>query len=607
MEFLNPSALFGLFALPLLLIPYLIRRKPRREVFSSLLLFMTGAERTSSRSWGRINLPPIFFLQLLLLALLIFALSEPVFSVRPTNIAVILDNSASMQALEDSKTRFVLAKERAGEIIDDLGAAGTVDLYVTAPGLAKLRPTPLAPAEAKSAVGTLAAYDLGDPPIDYDTALGQLARERKYERVYLITDHPARGQSAATRVISVGAPRDNRAVTAFDVQRSSLADARLQASVEVGNFSSQDEKLRVLLKSDGKTLMERQLVVSAGKTATVAFEGFAEHGYYEAEIDGRDALPLDNRRSAVLPASHELKILAITPRPQAATSLRSIPGISVDVIAPEDYEKSPRTGYGLEIFHFSAPEALPQNPALFILPPESSPLVQLGAPTTNVNVSGWREPHVLTRYINFSLFRPPYARPLTPQIAGEVVIEITNGALVIAHERQSGRYLTVGFDPLPYLGRGNLPMSIFTLNFLDWFLQGAGATGQATGEPIPLGATQQGDLVVTPSGQKISLTVGRNSFTGTYQQGIYQVITRSRGAHLFARNLRDAYESDLRSPATIELKGTSVSGASASVLFSFWPYLLIASLLLLLLEWFINPRPKALAFGRKPGRMAWRS
>jgi hypothetical protein len=568
---------------------------------------MTGAEQTSGRPWGKIRLPPIFFLQLLLLALLMLALSEPVFSVRPTNIAVILDNSASMQALEDGKTRFALAKEHAAEVIADLGAAGTVDLYVTTPGLARLRQTPLTPAEAKSALGALASYDLGDPPIDYDTALGQLARERKYERVYLITDHPARGQSTAARVISVGAPRDNRAVTAFDVQRSSLADARLQASVEVGNFSSQDEKLRVLLKSDGKTLTERQLVVGAGKTVTAVFEGFAEHAYYEAAIDGSDALPLDNRRYAVLPVSRELKILAITPRPQAVTSLRSIPGISVDVIAPADYERSPRSGYGLEIFHFSAPGALPQNPALFILPPESSPLVQLGTPTTSVNVSGWREPHVLTRYINFSLFRPPYARPLTPQTAGEVVIEITNGALVIAHERQGVRYLTLGFDPLPYLGRGNLPMSIFTLNFLDWFFQGAGAAGQATGEPIPLGTTQPGDLVVTPSGQKIALTAGRNSFAETHQQGIYQLISRGRGGQLFARNLRDAHESDLRSPATIELKDASAGGASASVLFSFWPYLLIASLLLLLLEWFINPRPKALPFWRRPGRIAWRS
>lgn len=606
MEFLNPAALVGLFALPLLLIPYLVRRKPRREIFSSLLLFTSGAEQPRPQPWRRINLPPIFFLQLLLLALLVFALSEPVFSVRPSNIAVILDNSASMQTLEGAKPRFALAKERAGEVIGDLHAAGTVELYLTAPGLTKLRPMPLTPTEAMSVIGALGPYDLGDPPTDYDTVLSQLARERKYERIYLITDHPARGQNAISRVIVVGAPRDNFAITAFDIQRSSLADARLQASVEVANFSNRDEKLKMILKANGKTLAERQLIVAAGKTAGAAFEGFPEHAYYEVEIDARDALPLDNRRYAILPVSRDLKILAVTPRPQAVTSLRSIPGISVDVIAPADYEKSARAGYGLEVFHFSTPAVLPQNPALFILPPQSSPLVRVGAPLTSVNVSGWREPHRLTRYINFSLFRPSYARPLTPQTAGEAIIEIANGALVIIHERQGTHYITLGFDPLPYLGRSNLPMSIFTLNLLDWFLQGGVPTGQATGEPFPLGRVEPGDLVVTPTSQKIALAAGRSSFAETFQQGVYQLITRSRGTQLVVRNLRDTHESDLRSPAPIELKGPTTSGSGASVLFSFWPYLVIASLLLLLVEWFIDPPSSARAARRRPGRLAWK-
>ena len=313
MEFLNPTALFGLLALPLLLIPYLLRRKPRRVVFSSLLLFMTGSERMSSRPWGRLHLPPIFFLQLLLLALLILALSEPVFSVRPTSIAIVLDNSASMQSLENGKTRFALAKERASAVIGELSAAGKVDLYVTAPRLEKLGATPLSAADANGALRSLDAVDLGDPPADYNTALSRLASERKYERVYLITDHPTSGQGSTVRGVSVGTAQANQAVTAFEVHRSSLANARLEASAQVANYSNKDEKIRILLKADGKTLAEREVAVSMGKTASATFEGLPEYPYYIAEIDARDALPLDNRRYAVAPLSRDLKVLAITP------------------------------------------------------------------------------------------------------------------------------------------------------------------------------------------------------------------------------------------------------------------------------------------------------
>ena len=170
-------------------------------------------------------------------------------------------------------------------------------------------------------------------------------------------------------------------------------------------------------------------------------EGLPEHASYQAEIDVRDALALDNRRFATAPASRNLRILAVTPRPQALASLRSIPGVQVDIVAPADYQKSERTGYGLEIFHFAAPEVLPENPALFILPPEKSFLVELGAPLGNVQISNWREPNTLTRYINFSLFRPTYARPLKPQTTGDIVIESPAGALAFALERKGFRYL----------------------------------------------------------------------------------------------------------------------------------------------------------------------
>lgn len=597
MEFLNPAALFGLLALPLLLLPYLIRRKPRRLVFSSLLLFMDAGEQASRRPWGRIQLPWIFYLQLLLLTLLVLALSEPVFSVRPTNIAIVLDNSASMQALENGKTRFALAKEKANGLIGEVGVAGKVDLYVTTPRLEKVRAASLTPGEANGVIANLEPFDLADPPADYDNLLNLLAREHKYERVYLITDHPARGQTTAIRVVQVGQAQANLAITQFDLQRSSLVNARLEANIEVTSFSARDEKIRVRLKSGTNELAARDLVVSAGKSASVSFQGFADQLIYQAEIEVRDGLPLDNRRYAVAPAARRLRVLAISPRPRELESLKAIPGIQIEIVSPSDYEKSPRSGFGLEIFHFAAPAGLPQNNALFILPPESSSLVDLGAPINDVNVTNWRDPHTLTRYVNFNLFRPSYARPLKPQSAGEIVVESSKGPLAFSVERQGLRYLTLGFDPFPYLGRDNLPMSIFTLNLLDWFFESQGESGRATGTPIPLGKVRDGDRIVTPPGKNIAVTPAANYFGGAFYQGIYQ-LRRDGELERFARNLQDRSESDLRAPAPIELRSGAQATGKTSVLFSFWPYLLSATLVLLMLEWFLNPRMRSVKFWR---------
>lgn len=588
MEFLNPAALFGLLALPLLLIPYLIRRKPRRMMFSSLLLFLEGGAQLNRRL-GRMRLPPLFFLQLLLLALLVFALSEPVFSVRPTKVALVLDNSASMQALEEGRRRFDLAREKIGALLGEFGPAAEIDLYLTTPRLAKLNREPWDAGQTVDHLRGLAADDLADAAMDYDQALNQLLSEHKYQRVYLFTDHPTGAQTAAIRMVSIGRPEANLAVTQFEVHRGSLTDARLEASATIANFSAREEKIQVALKSGETILANRELRIPADQTASVTFSGFAERPYYEIEIAARDALAVDNRRFAVAPRSRNLRILAVSPRPQAAASLNNIPGVTVQTVSPEAYEEAAAERHDLEIFHYASPARLPEVSGLFILPPENSPLVDLGAPLASPQISGWREPHPLTRYVNFSLLRPSYARLLRPQTPGQVIVEGPGGALVFAVEQRGVRHLTLGFDPLPYLGRDNLPMSIFTLNILDWFFENAGARGQATGAPIPLRA-ESGDLLTTPAGEKINLQRGMRHFPATFQQGIYRV-TGPRGSELFARNLDDAGESDLRKSAPIELRAQTAGAAeSPSVLFSFWPHLLLATLMLFTIEWFVFPR-----------------
>ena len=591
MEFLNPTALYGLFALPLLLVPYLIRRKPRRVIFSSLLLFIEHGSEASAKPWGRLRLPPVFFLQLLLLVLLILALAQPVSSVRLSNIAIVMDNSASMQAREDGTTRVALARDQARRVLGDLGANGKVDIFTIVPQLEKANKTPLSPSDAIGLLAGLEAYDLADGPADYGNLLRELAADHKYERVYFVTDRPVRGQSGAVRVLTVGRPRDNLAVTAFTVSPSSLVNRRLEAVVEVANYSVRDQRVRVAIRGDGaeSAIANRDLSVPAGQTASASFQGLSEKPYYVAEIGDGDALRLDNRQFAVAPNARSLKILAISPRPQALNSLRAIAGVNLTILSPEDYQQTDRSGFGLEIFHYSAPASLPLNPSLLILPPDSNPVVKLGNPIARPVVSGWRESHPLSRYLNFALFRPTYARPIIPLTAGEAIIETVHGPLAFTIEHRGNRHLVLGFDPLPYLGRENLPMSIFTLNLLDWFTSASGGKGRATGEPVALTAAQQeSSILTTPRGQKHVLKPGSSSFANTFYQGIYQ-LARGGERQTFAINYQSAPESDLRDSKPIELKPAERDNTSGSTLFSFWPYLLMASLLLMIIEWFFVP------------------
>src|SRR4029077_2901730 len=116
------------------------------------------------------------------------------------------------------------------------------------------------------------------------------------------------------------------------------------------------------------------------------------------------------------------------------------------------------------------------------------------------------------------------------------------------------------------------------------------AEGRVTGQSLTFAAVQQGDFLLTPRGDKVPLESGFTGFAATFFQGIYQI---QRGAYrdLYAVNLDNKNESDLREPTPIELRDVSSTGEKFSALFALWPYLLLLILLLLFIEWFARARP----------------
>ena len=588
MEFLNPAALYAFALLPLLLIPYLFRAHPKRTVFSSLVLLRELVARPQGRGWKWLRMPPIFFLQLLLLALLFFTMGEPVLSVHPTNIALVVDNSASMQAREGASNRFDLAREEAGRQIRALAANARVDLYATAPRLERVGDAGLDALKAQAAIRTLQSYDLGDSARDPGAMLSDLMKSKSYDRVVFLTDHPVDRQGEVFRVVSIGSPKDNLALGAFQVAPTAFASQRFRAAAEVKSFSAKEERVRVSVNSSGKTLSSRALTIPAGASLEVSFDDLPAQPTYEAALAVSDALALDNRRFAVAAAGKGWEVLGVSPRPQVLQSLGSIPGINLKIISPEDYGKYRQDNHRLEIFHYSMPETLPSKHALFILPPSDNALAQLGGWLQQPVISGWREPHPLTDYVNFSLFRPSYGRPLLARMVGEPVLESPAGVLALTIEQRGFRYIVLGFDPLPYLGKENLPISVFTLNVFKWFYGGLGVGERFTGQPIEFPPVSEAGSVITPDGAKNPLRNSAGEFAATFFQGIYQVV-RGGETDWVAVNFDSAAESDLLHPVPVRLPEEAKTAGGKPGFLRLWTLLLLGAVALLLLERFLNP------------------
>ncbi len=128
---------------------------------------------------------------------------------------------------------------------------------------------------------------------------------------------------------------------------------------------------------------------------------------------------------------------------------------------------------------------------------------------------------------------------------------------------------------------------IFTLNLLSWFLEGLGDSTTANGEPHRL-PSNKGATQVGPKGQRINVGEGTDLFSRTFFQGIYRV-DRGGDEKVRAVNFDDVSESDLSHLTTLNLTRVAGEPAIRSTTLSLWPYLVLVSILLLFLEWFLNP------------------
>ena len=110
MNFFAPAALWFAAVLPVVVLFYLLKRKRVMKVVPSTLLWQKFlAETQASAPLQKLRHNWLLILQLLLLILAILALARPYFAGTSAGgrlEVVILDASASMQATDESPSRF---------------------------------------------------------------------------------------------------------------------------------------------------------------------------------------------------------------------------------------------------------------------------------------------------------------------------------------------------------------------------------------------------------------------------------------------------------------------------------------------------------------------
>ena len=266
-----PLALIALATLPALAAIYILRNRFRRRPVSSLVLWRFHIQ---SKSGGakvhRLQLPLLFFLELLALGLLVTAATGPQWklpqSARP--LIVVLDDSFSMRAVHDG----VSSQNRAREYLEKLfGRRPPPSTRLILAGRGPL----LLGSNVKSwreVNELLLQWNCWSPNTAIDSAItlaGELGKQQA--NILVLTDHkPADEKISSQRLEwhAFGSPEDNFAFV--NASRTAFGDQD-RCLLEVANFSGGARTTKLLLQTGSNAPQSRLISLGAHESQRLVF------------------------------------------------------------------------------------------------------------------------------------------------------------------------------------------------------------------------------------------------------------------------------------------------------------------------------------------------
>lgn len=626
--------LLSLLALPIILL-YMLRLRRRRVTVSSTLLWrQLLRDREANAPWQKLRRNLLLFLQLAILALLVFALARPYLPV-PTiaggNSIVLLDASASMQALDGGDegataaptTRFAAAQAEILQQINGLGGNDRMTLVQVG-----RVPTVLASATndrdllRQALVTAQPEAGAADWRAAFALAAGAVQGYRDGQ-VIVVSDGGLPADlpplPAALHYIPVGRVAANLAISTLATRNTADGSVLL---AQATNYGDTVADALFSLTVDGTLFDSRRITLPAAESVSLTWElppSAAEIvGDLQPNDPAQDQLPLDNRAFAINQGGTTTRALLITEGNLFLEKLFAIlPGVEAYKTAPDSTEAAD-PDYDLVIYDsVPLPETPPPHALLIINPQPADPGT---AETPWLPVTGTFTNTLAVRLTDTPLLQFVDWRNITIQQAQQVeapwaesLIAAEEGPLLLTGERNGRRIAIFTFD----LQQSNLPLQIafpvIMANIVDWL---------SPGQVLAPGSAENGSLVpgeameLLPSASTTALSVIKPDgtiwqtelaaddqdnqpllFGETAAPGIYQIqvedATGTRAAGRFAVNLFDPGESQIRPAPSIQV-GTETVGDEADSETAgqeeLWPWLALLAFLVLLIEWWVFHR-----------------
>src|SRR5882757_9582510 len=298
MNFLAPLGFAFAASIPVVVVFYLLKRKRVGKLVSSTLLWQKFlAETQASAPFQKLRKNWLLILQIILLTLAVFALSRPYFATKakPAQLRVlILDSSASMQATDESPSRFEKARTEALKWVDSLANNDQMVILQAGANTEVKQPATSEKAALRRALQACACSDGPTRLVPALRMAESLVRDQHSAEIHLFSDGAVpelnEFENKALPLIyhRVGKTANNIGITALDV-RANPEDARQRALyVSIANFSSNNVQTEAELLLDNRLLETRPIKIPAGETSPQVFKASqARDGVFTLRLTGK--------------------------------------------------------------------------------------------------------------------------------------------------------------------------------------------------------------------------------------------------------------------------------------------------------------------------------
>jgi hypothetical protein len=639
--------------LPPLLALYILRlRRPKRRVASTLLWTRQVEDLRANSLFQRMRVSWLLLLQIIAVALVALALAQPQADlgiVESGRVVLLIDRSASMGVEDaDGRSRLDAAKREAHERVDALFGAGffsqapEVMVVAIAREATVLSPFSTIAARAHDAIDAIEATD------ETTTLAEALDVARSFMEVPNPDKQGAPQESGVTlelwsdgriadvdrcvvkageslRYHPMGSPTArNAGVAGAGVSRLAGNPDEVAVFARIMNWDEAPLHSDVELWVDGTlraVLPQGVDVPAAGEDPSrktwlpgeirVSFPSVTvkPDGIVEVRLVAVDDQPADNRMAMVAAPAAAARVLLVGASSIVRGVVEALPVKSVDAVSAEEFTTRVATqpswvdAFDVIVLDGASPSSLP--PSRYLVLGGTVPFEGLNpyGDKSDVSMRSVQSAHPLMRFVNLDELGVARAVAYSPASDVETVVEGSDGPLVMTLARGGGQAVVVAFNPLD----SNWPFQRGFVNFMANAVEFLAASGREAAlptimpgdtQPIRLPSGVRSIELVSPSGrtQELAVTDPAQAVVGPLRQaGVWTARWVEGGeqrARPIAVALQDPREGRIGALESLAFGLETVRGVKGgeSGRSALWPWLLLAALAVLTLEWLVYLR-----------------